>query len=101
MIGGASAPDVERCRQAGRAAGIAFQLVDDLLDLTADATQLGKPVGADAENGKFTFAGLHGVEATQLRIAALTDEAVAHLRAIRGDGAFLIELVRRMAGRRS
>jgi geranylgeranyl pyrophosphate synthase len=101
MIGGASAPDVERCRQAGRAAGIAFQLVDDLLDLTADATQLGKPVGADAENGKFTFAGLHGVEATQLRIAALTDEAVAHLRATRGDGAFLIELVRRMAGRRS
>ncbi|MEN9653132.1 MAG: hypothetical protein RL303_852 [Verrucomicrobiota bacterium] len=101
MIGGASAPDVERYRQAGRAAGIAFQLVDDLLDLTADAAELGKPVGADAQNGKFTFSGMHGVEATKQRISALTDEAVAHLRAARGDGEFLIELVRRMSARRS
>jgi len=101
LIGGASAADVERYRQAGRAAGIAFQLVDDLLDLTADAAQLGKPVGADAQNGKFTFTGMHGVDATKQRIAALTDEAVAHLGAARGDGEFLIELVRRMSARRS
>jgi geranylgeranyl pyrophosphate synthase len=101
MIGGASAADVEHFRRAGRASGIAFQLVDDLLDLTADAAQLGKPVGADAQNGKFTFAGLHGVEATKQRIEALTIETVGHLRATKGDTAFLAELVRRMSARRT
>jgi len=101
MIGGASAADVEHFRRAGRTSGIAFQLVDDLLDLTADAAQLGKPVGADAQNGKFTFAGLHGVEATKQRIEALTIETVGHLRATKGDTAFLVELVRRMSARRT
>ena len=101
LVGGASADDVERFRRAGRDAGIAFQLVDDLLDLTADATQLGKPVGADVQNGKFTYAGLHGVEATKQRIEKLTAEAAAQLQATRGDTAFLIELVRRMAARRT
>jgi len=101
LVGGASAADVEHCRLAGRAAGVAFQLVDDLLDLTADAAQLGKPVGADAQNGKFTYAGLHGVEATKQRIEQLTAEAVTHLQATKGDTAFLVELVRRMAARRT
>lgn len=101
MIGGASAGDIEHFRCAGRASGIAFQLVDDLLDLTADAAQLGKPVGADAQNGKFTFAGLHGVEVTKQRIEALTIETVGHLRATKGDTAFLVELVRRMSARRT
>lgn len=99
MVGGASAADVERFRRAGQAAGIAFQLVDDLLDLTADADKLGKPVGADAQNGKLTYAGLHGAEATKRRIEALTDEAVGHLRATKADTAFLAELVRRMSVR--
>jgi geranylgeranyl pyrophosphate synthase len=101
MVGGASAADVEHFRRAGRASGIAFQLVDDLLDLTADAAQLGKPVGADAQNGKFTYAGLHGVEATKQRIEALTSESIGHLQATKGDTAFLVELVRRMSARRS
>jgi geranylgeranyl pyrophosphate synthase len=101
LVGGASAGDVEYFRRAGRASGIAFQLVDDLLDLTADASALGKPVGADAQNGKFTFAGLHGIEATKQRIDALTAESIGHLRATQGDTAFLVELVRRMSARRT
>jgi geranylgeranyl pyrophosphate synthase len=102
MIGGASAADVEHFRRAGRASGIAFQLVDDLLDLTADATELGKPVGADAENGKSTYTAMHGVGATKQRIEALTIETVGHLRAAtKGDTTFLVELVRRMSARRT
>jgi geranylgeranyl pyrophosphate synthase len=101
MVGGASAADVEHFRLAGRASGIAFQLVDDLLDLTADAAELGKPVGADAENGKSTYTAMHGVGATKQRIEALTIETVSHLRATKGDTAFLVELVRRMSARRT
>jgi geranylgeranyl pyrophosphate synthase len=101
MIGGAAAADIEHFRRAGRASGIAFQLVDDLLDLTADAAELGKPVGADAENGKSTYTAMHGVSATKQRIEALTIETVGHLRATKGDTAFLVELVRRMSARRT
>ena len=101
MVGGASAVDVEHFRLAGRASGIAFQLVDDLLDLTADAAELGKPVGADAENGKSTYTAMHGVSATKRRIEALTIETIGHLRATKGDTAFLVELVRRMSARRT
>lgn len=101
MVGGASAADVEHFRLAGRSSGIAFQLVDDLLDLTAEADQLGKPVGADAENGKSTYVDMHGVGATKQRIEALTIETVGHLRATKGDTAFLVELVRRMSARRT
>ncbi len=101
LVGGASAADVEHCRHAGRTAGIAFQLIDDLLDLTADADQLGKPVGADAENGKSTYVDMHGIGATKQRIEALTVETIGHLQATKGDTAFLIELVRRMSARRT
>ena len=101
MVGGASAADVEHFRLAGRSSGIAFQLVDDLLDLTANAAELGKPVGADAENGKSTYTAMHGVGATKQRIEALTIETVGHLRATKGDTVFLVELVRRMSARRT
>ncbi|NBX35082.1 hypothetical protein EBR16_06955, partial [bacterium] len=81
--------------------GIAFQLVDDLLDLTSDSVQMGKPVGADAQNNKLTYAGLFGVPAAQARVEALTKEAIDLLTGTRGDTAFLVELVRRMAARRN
>ena len=99
LIGGADAADTERCRQAGRSLGIAFQIVDDLLDQTADAGRLGKPVGADTQNGKFTYPGLHGVAAAHGRVHQETHRAIELLGACRADMSFLHELVRRMAGR--
>lgn len=101
LVGGAASAEVEAFRRAGRSAGIAFQLVDDLLDLTSDSVQMGKPVGADAQNNKLTYAGLFGVPAAQARVAALTTEAIGLLQGTRGDTAFLVELVRRMAARRN
>ncbi|MFM9001441.1 MAG: polyprenyl synthetase family protein [Opitutia bacterium] len=101
MAGGAGAADVGRFRRAGLAVGRAFQLVDDLLDLGADAASLGKPTGAYARNDKLTYVGLHGEAATREQIARLTEEAEEELRASDGDVAFLIELTRRMASRRN
>ena len=101
MIGGADAGDVDRFRRAGRAVGRAFQLVDDLLDVTADAASLGKPAGADAANGKLTYVALHGAVATRALIGRLTASAEAELCATAGDTAFLVELTRRMSDRRN
>ena len=100
-IGGASLKDIEHFRLAGQQAGIAFQLVDDLLDAHGTPASLGKPVGADKDNGKLTFANLNGIDATRVRIKQLTDDAVQNLRACEANTDFLCMLIAQMASRKS
>ncbi len=100
-IGGASTKEIEHFRLAGQQAGIAFQLVDDLLDAQGTAASLGKPVGADKDNGKLTFTSLNGIEATRVRIKQLTDDAVQNLRACEANTDFLCMLITQMASRKS
>lgn len=52
----------DKAREYGLNLGLAFQIVDDILDVTGDSALLGKPVGSDAENGKTTFVTLCGLE---------------------------------------
>ena len=58
-----------------RALGLAFQIADDLLDVTGDSATVGKAVGKDADAGKATFVSLLGVDGARTRAAALVDEA--------------------------
>ena len=62
IIAGAPPSDRERLAEFGSAIGLAFQLADDLLDLTADASQMGKATGKDAAAGKATLVALHGAD---------------------------------------
>jgi farnesyl diphosphate synthase len=75
IIAGASAGDRERLSGFGSAVGLAFQLADDLLDLTSDAKTMGKATGKDAGRGKATLAALHGVEWTRRQLAGLVAQA--------------------------
>ena len=59
--------------------GLAFQVIDDILDATATAEQLGKSVGGDAAHNKNTFLSFYSVEAAGEYARACTDEAVAHI----------------------
>lgn len=66
-------------RHYAKALGLAFQITDDILDVTGDAAKVGKRVGKDAEAGKATFVSLLGLEGAKARAKALIDEAEAAL----------------------
>jgi farnesyl diphosphate synthase len=79
LLAGAAKEDVARLAEYGRKIGLAFQLADDLLDLTSDSATLGKAAGKDAAKGKGTLPALHGIDWTRNRVAGLVDEAHALL----------------------
>ena len=62
ILGGATAEQEEKLALYGRSTGMAFQIVDDVLDLTASEDILGKPVGSDLREGKVTMAVIHALE---------------------------------------
>jgi octaprenyl-diphosphate synthase len=62
LVSGASAEDEDRLGRYGRSLGMAFQLVDDVLDLTASEDVLGKPVASDLREGKATMAVIHALD---------------------------------------
>jgi len=75
ILGGASPSDRERLAEFGSAIGLAFQLADDLLDLTADSAAMGKATGKDAAAGKATLPSLHGADWTRKQLKGLVDQA--------------------------
>ena len=78
-MGGATPEQLEHLGHFGRALGLAFQIVDDVLDVTADLATLGKDPGSDRAAGKMTFGDLLGVEGAQQRAAAVMSEGLAAL----------------------
>jgi farnesyl diphosphate synthase len=90
VLAGAPPEDRERLAEFGSAIGLAFQLADDLLDLTADAGQMGKATGKDAAAGKATLAALHGAEWAREQLHGLIDQAHALLEPY-GDRAALLK----------
>lgn len=91
--------ELERIRRVGRALGLAFQIVDDVLDATASTEQLGKTSGRDAELQKSTYARLHGITASRDRIAHLTQDAVDSLSTWGARAGFLSNLAVEMRDR--
>lgn len=69
--------------------GFAFQVVDDILDVTSDTATLGKPVGSDEKNAKSTFVSLLGLEDCHSLAKKLTENAIQALKALPNDTEFL------------
>lgn len=101
LVGGIDEAGVDLLRKAGRHLGLAFQIVDDVLDATADTAALGKTAGKDARAGKTTYVSLHGIENARRLAAQETARAHETLRALPGDTAFLLHLAGRMLQRKS
>jgi geranylgeranyl diphosphate synthase type II len=79
VYGGATADDVARLDLFGRKAGLAFQIVDDVLDMTVDSAHLGKTAGKDQATEKATWPAVFGIDQSRRDAAALIDEAFAAL----------------------
>ncbi|WP_312641863.1 farnesyl diphosphate synthase [Hydrogenoanaerobacterium sp.] len=79
--------------------GLAFQIVDDILDVAGDQETLGKPIGSDVQSEKTTFATLHDLEYARNKALRLTKEAREILNEFTMEDEFLYELTDRLAVR--
>jgi geranylgeranyl pyrophosphate synthase len=97
--GGAGDDAIAALREAGRHLGLAFQIVDDLLDATADTATLGKTAGKDARAGKATSVKVDGIDGARRKAAEQSAAAVAAFGRLPGGAGFLAALAEGLADR--
>lgn len=93
VLAGADEKQVQMVEKIGYNVGIAFQIQDDILDITGDQRELGKPIGSDEKNNKATYVTLAGLEESAREVEKLSREAVELLSEIPGEHEFLDELI--------
>lgn len=76
VLAGATAAQIQGMEQAGRKFGLAFQIQDDILDVTGSEEELGKPLHSDEKNGKTTYVTIYGIEEAKTQAEKLSREAV-------------------------
>lgn len=81
--------------------GLAFQIVDDILDVTSDTETLGKPVGSDEQNNKSTYVSCLGIEKCRELAHELTDKAIDSLSVFGGDTQILREFAEKLRDRKN
>ncbi len=93
VLAGADEKSVAAMEKAAYNIGIAFQIQDDILDVTSTTEVLGKPVGSDEKNSKLTYVALHGLEESKEEVKNLSKEALLFLSSFENRNEFLEELV--------
>lgn len=100
LLAGAPAGDIEKLGGIGYDIGVAFQIQDDILDVTGDSEELGKPVGSDEKDGKTTYVSLFGLEKAVHEVRALTDDALGKFDSLSVWDDFLRALIEELVSRR-
>ena len=100
ILAGADAEQVSVIEQAAKRIGLAFQIQDDILDVTSTDEELGKPVHSDEKNHKVTYVTLLGTEKAAAQVAGLSAEAVELLESLNKNNEFLYLLVEKLVNRR-
>ena len=93
ILAGASEEAINKLERAAYDIGIAFQIQDDILDVTSTTEVLGKPVGSDEKNHKLTYVSLHGLDRAKEEVCRLSGDAVHILKGLGEENDFLIELI--------
>ncbi|XCP83915.1 polyprenyl synthetase family protein [Roseburia hominis] len=100
VLAGAREEDVRKVEKIASDVGIAFQIQDDILDVTSTTEELGKPVHSDEKNEKTTYVTLKGLEEAAKDVEKLSKEALMLLMDLPGENPFLTELIRELIHRR-
>lgn len=101
IIAGASEDKIDGLRGFGERIGLAFQIADDILDVTATSEQLGKTPGKDLAAHKATYPSVHGIEASERRARQLVDEAIDIISGLGPSISTLAEIARFIIARTS
>ncbi|MFL5350476.1 MAG: polyprenyl synthetase family protein [Hyalangium sp.] len=101
LSAGGSVEQLHQADSYGEAVGLAFQIADDILDVTGDAKKMGKPVRADAAAGRHTFPAVIGLEASWVLAERMVRDAVTAVEPIEGKGGPLSLLARYILERNS
>ena len=101
VLAGAGEEEVKTVEEIASLVGLAFQIQDDILDVTSSAEVLGKPVLSDEKNHKTTYVTLKGLEKAREDGKEISRRAVELLRSLGGDHAFLEELITMLTDRKN
>lgn len=93
VLAGATKSEQQIVEQVAGEIGLAFQIQDDILDVTSTEEVLGKPIGSDEKNQKFTYVTFEGLEKAKVDVAAITKQAVSHMNQLVVRNEFLNELL--------
>lgn len=99
VLAGAAKEEQDIIEEAAGKAGIAFQIQDDILDVTSTLEKLGKPIGSDEKNHKITYVTYEGIDQARAEVARLSEEAISRMEALPVQNEFLIELLRYLVSR--
>lgn len=101
VLAGAGNSEVALLEQTADKVGVAFQIQDDILDVTGTLEELGKPVGSDEKNKKNTYVSVYGIETAREQVQQLTKEAGACMDKLPVKSEFLNDLLLYLVRRRS
>ncbi len=99
ILAGADEDKLTAAAEYGEKLGLAFQIIDDILDATGDSKLLGKPVGSDQKNNKDTIVVRLGIEHCRALADKYTNEALSALESFEGDKTTLVELTNYLLAR--
>ena len=99
IMAGASKDEIKAIDDFCKNLGIAFQIQDDLLDVTGNEAELGKPIGSDTDSEKTTFVSLFGIEGTKKAVCDYTNKAISSLEIFGEKANILIELANYLINR--
>ena len=92
-LAGASKEQIQQIEAAARDVGLAFQIRDDILDVTSTVDELGKPVFSDEKNEKMTYVTIEGIEKAKKDVEEISKRAICALKSMEKENEFLEELV--------
>lgn len=99
VLAGADEASVKTVETVAGKIGMAFQIRDDILDVTGTQEEIGKPIGSDAKNEKVTWVSMYGLENAEHEVETLSEDAVRLLETLPNENLFLKQLLLSLTGR--